>query len=94
MLVDHELKLKELQVRMTAENLPFTLGVLRDVHTWYAPSDVNGDDPCVIYHGYTINFDRSGYVVDRSEDDEFLDQGSLDETIQYIKTLTIIETQQ
>jgi len=91
MQLDPAQKLEELKARMTAEGLPFTDGVLRDIHTWYPPSDHNGDDPCIIYHGYTINFDRYGYVVDRAEDDEFLDQGSLDNTIQYLKVLTVIE---
>lgn len=91
--IDYKQKLEELKDRMTKEGLQFSEGVLRDIHTWYSPTDVNGDDPCVIYHGYTINFDRWGYVVDRAEDEEFLDQGSLDDTIQYLKTLSVIETE-
>lgn len=78
-------QLEVLKARLTAEGIPFTVGIMRDVHTEAPDTDWNFDDPCCIINGWTANFDRWGFVIDTLRNNDFLDQGDLDDAIEFIR---------
>lgn len=84
--------LKLLKARLITENIPFTEGKMIDVYKVVKSipeDDPNFQEECLIVNGWTVNFDRWGFVMDTPNRDDFFDNGDLDSLIEYIRSTVL-----
>lgn len=84
--------LKLLKARLITENIPFTEGKMIDVYKVVKSipeDDPNFQEECLIVNGWTVNFDRWGFVMDTPNRDDFFDNGDIDSLIEYIRSTVL-----
>lgn len=92
--MQHE-QLQVLKARLISEDIPFTEGKMIDVYKiveCIPQDDPNFQDECLIVNGWTVNFDRWGFVMDTPNRDDFFDNGDLDSLIEYIRETVLPQT--
>lgn len=83
-------QLEILKARLTTEGIPFTEGRMIDVFIAVTfADDPNFQEECLIVNGWTVNFDRWGYVMDKPKHEPFFDNGGLDELVAYIRSTVL-----
>lgn len=82
---DHDLT--ALENRLHAEGIAYEVSTFgAALPTIYADDPIYKDDKVLTIGKLVANWDRWGYVIDRNDNhDDFLDQGDLDQAIEFIR---------